>query len=224
MPSDKLQTSVIVWTPFILRGPRHNLLLMFPHPPSVRVLLLSAHVYAFHLDQRQNIAWVCQTGSWHEAISYDGGARDQLNQSTVEGRSVAKERWKVRERWGLKVSGKKRSRWEGGKHRITLRPQLFIETVHNVVWCNNCEGFVLKDCDKSLLFSWTTHPSKQEVAESETGSRKLLARMMCAHWLWSTSREQQQHLELCVGVSVCVRLYMCVCACKERKRKGQTTD
>lgn len=53
----------------------------------------------------------------------------------------------------------------------------------------------------------------QEVAESETGNRKLLARMICAHWLESTSREQQQ---ICTWNSVHV---WCV-----RKRKSLETD
>lgn len=59
-------TSVIVWTSFILHDPQCNLQPTLPRPAAVRVLLLSARVYALNLDQRQNIARACQTGSWHE--------------------------------------------------------------------------------------------------------------------------------------------------------------
>lgn len=63
----------------------------------------------------------------------------------------------------------------------------------------------------------STRLGEQEVAESETGNRKLLARMICTHWLWSTSREQQQTRTWnCVGV--------CACVCRWRKRKALDTD
>lgn len=148
------------------------------------------------------------TWAQRQTISYDGGARDQLNQSNVGGRSVAKGRWKVRERWGLKEveadGGRRTSQVRRRSSRITSRQQLFIKTEREVVWRD--------DCDKWLLFLWTTRLSKQEVAESETGSRKLLARMICAHWLWSTSREQQQTRTWnCVWVYQCVLDCMCVC-------------
>lgn len=170
------------------------------------------------------------TWAQRQAISYDGGARDQLNQSNLGGRSVAKWRWKVRERWGLTVRAHIVGRKVAGEvaeltdHIKTAAPCWNSpQRTLTSVWCGDCEGSVLRDSDKSLLFLWTTQPSKQEVAKSETGSRKLLARMICAHWLWSTSREQQQTRTWnCVWVYQCVS--DCMCMCKERKRKRRTPD
>lgn len=82
-----------------------------------------------------------------------------------------------------------------GLKKKSLLKSAFWAFVHLNIWgCPFCMDLKKRAMTYHLCFIGPEfiQLQGQEVAESETGKRKLLARMICTHWLQSTSREQQQ--------------------------------